>query len=309
MSREDIIVSIVIPVYNVEKYLNDCLLSVRKQTYKSIEIIIVDDKSPDRSIDIAQKHAAEDTRVKIYSHERNKKLGAARNTGMLMANGKYIMFLDSDDIYPLDAVANMLMAIEQRQADMIIGKMGWLRHGKITPIKYIDRFVDLAEVYSSDNLRGMSAYKWYLGQACNRIYSLGYLRKNKIIFDEGVYWEDMRFSVSVWLHARNIGFIPQIVYLRTERTDTNNLSITQEYSMKKYLDRDYLEYSIFNSFVEVCENNPSIRDDIIIILQRIFSVTEDILKYRNDNIASWVQEWYRGYKKRHSNLLKRLENI
>lgn len=284
MSREDIIVSIVIPVYNVEKYLNDCLLSVRKQTYKSIEIIIVDDKSPDRSIDIAQKHAAEDTRVKIYSHERNKKLGAARNTGMLMA-------------------------IEQRQADMIIGKMGWLRHGKITPIKYIDRFVDLAEVYSSDNLRGMSAYKWYLGQACNRIYSLGYLRKNKIIFDEGVYWEDMRFSVSVWLHARNIGFIPQIVYLRTERTDTNNLSITQEYSMKKYLDRDYLEYSIFNSFVEVCENNPSIRDDIIIILQRIFSVTEDILKYRNDNIASWVQEWYKGYQNRHSNLLKRLENI
>lgn len=111
------------------------------------------------------------------------------------------------------------------------------------------------------------------------------------------------------VHARNIGFIPQIVYLRTERTDTNNLSITQEYSMKKYLDRDYLEYSIFNSFVEVCENNPSIRDDIIIILQRIFSVTEDILKYRNDNIASWVQEWYKGYQNRHSNLLKRLENI
>lgn len=309
MNSEDIIVSIIIPIYNVEKYLNDCIISLRRQTHKAIEIILVDDKSLDHSVDIARKHGAEDSRIIVYSHDKNKKQGAARNTGLRIAKGKYIMFLDSDDIYPLDAVANMLIAIEQTQADMVIGKMAWLRNGKITPVEYINRFINSAELWCDENLRGMPADKCYFGSACNCIYNLEWLKKCGITFVEGVYWEDVHFSVSVWLHAQNIAFIPKTMYLRTERIDENNLSTTQDYDMKKFLDRDYLESSIFNAFFERCKNNASLKNDITIILQRIYKVTEGMIEHRNDNLELWVQEWYRGYKKRHSILLRKLQNI
>ena len=98
MNSEDIIVSVIIPIYNVEKYLNDCIISLRRQTHKAIEIILVDDRSLDHSVDIARKHGEEDSRIIVYSHDKNKKQGAARNTGLRIAKGKYIAMLDSDDV-------------------------------------------------------------------------------------------------------------------------------------------------------------------------------------------------------------------
>ena len=90
-------ISIIIPVYNVEKYLRECLDSCINQTLADIEIICVDDCSPDNSIKILEEYQAKDYRIKIFRHEKNKNLGAARNTGIQNAIGEYVWFVDSDD--------------------------------------------------------------------------------------------------------------------------------------------------------------------------------------------------------------------
>lgn len=306
MLEKRALVSIVVPVYNVEKYLDACLWSLRKQIYKNIEVIVVDDVSPDNSMEIARRHASEDSRIRLVSHDVNKKQGAARNTGMSIARGKYLMFLDSDDTYPLDSVYNMVMAIEREDADMVIGKMAWLKSGKVLPVEYIEGYIKNFELVPYNNVRNLPANKWCFGSACHQIYRMEWLQKHAIVFSEGVYWEDVLFSVFCWYHAEKIAYIPDIVYLRTEREDGDNPSTTQEYGMKKYLDRDYLEKAVFDVFFDECKRDGNIKKDAEIVLGRIYSTTKNILAYRNENISQWTEEWFRGYSNRHKDFVKRL---
>lgn len=112
-------VSVIIPVYNAEKYLRQCLDSVVNQTLRDIEIICVDDGSPDSSLSLLQKYASGDNRIKILQQE-NSGAGIARNKGLAMASGKYILFLDSDDFFELDLCENLFYQAEKTEADIIL---------------------------------------------------------------------------------------------------------------------------------------------------------------------------------------------
>ena len=92
----NIVISIIIPVYNVEKWLNKCIDSILVQSYKNFEIILVNDGSTDKSGDICDKYSKEDNRIKVF-HNKNKGLSYSRNFGVKNSNGKYVMFVDSDD--------------------------------------------------------------------------------------------------------------------------------------------------------------------------------------------------------------------
>jgi len=111
--------SLIIPVYNVESYLAECLDSCINQTFKDIEIICINDCSPDKSDLILSKYAKKDSRVKIINHEKNKGLGGARNTGISAAAGKYTWFIDSDDYIILNACEILNDIITQFNADII----------------------------------------------------------------------------------------------------------------------------------------------------------------------------------------------
>jgi len=112
------LVSIIVPVYGTEMYLPDCIESLRGQTYTNIQIILVDDESPDRCPEICDDYAKQDCRIKVI-HQANKGVSGARNTGMEQAEGDFIMFVDSDDeLYP-DAVADMLQDAEKYEADVV----------------------------------------------------------------------------------------------------------------------------------------------------------------------------------------------
>ena len=106
--KEDIKVSIVVPVYNVEKYLNQCVDSVLAQTYKNIEVILVDDGATDASPAICDEYAEKDNRVKVV-HKKNGGLSSARNSGIKVATGDYLMFIDSDDYWNADFVLRELI--------------------------------------------------------------------------------------------------------------------------------------------------------------------------------------------------------
>ena len=106
------LISVVIPVYNVEKYLKRCVESVVNQTYKNLEIILVDDGSPDECPQICDKLSKEDERIKVI-HKSNQGLGMARNTGIENATGKYICFFDSDDYVELTTIEKSYDSIKK----------------------------------------------------------------------------------------------------------------------------------------------------------------------------------------------------
>ena len=113
-------VSIIIPVYNVEKYLSDCLDSCICQSYKNIEIICVNDKSTDNSINILEEYAQKDARIKIINNKKNQGLAISRNIGIDNANGEYLIFLDSDDILPPKALSHMVEKIIKEDGDLVV---------------------------------------------------------------------------------------------------------------------------------------------------------------------------------------------
>ena len=112
-------ISIIIPVFNVEEYLRQCLDSIINQTYNNLEIIIVNDKSPDNSQQIIDEYTAKDSRIKPIIHTINKGLGGARNTGISAATGHYISFVDSDDYLALNTYEILVQEIEKNNSDII----------------------------------------------------------------------------------------------------------------------------------------------------------------------------------------------
>ncbi|MBQ9780417.1 MAG: glycosyltransferase family 2 protein [Clostridia bacterium] len=117
----DPLVSVVIPIYNVEQYLDKCVESVVGQTYKNLEIILVDDGSPDTCPQKCDEWAAKDSRISVI-HKKNGGLGFARNSGIDRASGEYITFVDSDDYLTVDAIETMLSRIEKEQSDLVVGQ-------------------------------------------------------------------------------------------------------------------------------------------------------------------------------------------
>lgn len=115
------LVSVVVPVYNVEDFLAECLNSVRAQTYENIEIIVVDDESPDNSMAIAEELQIVDNRIKIY-RKKNGGIASARNYGAKQANGEYITFLDSDDMFSPKMIEKLLTACLENDAKVSISK-------------------------------------------------------------------------------------------------------------------------------------------------------------------------------------------
>lgn len=127
-------VSIVVPVYNVEHYIYRCLDSIQKQTMSDIEIIVVNDATPDNSMIIVEELASVDKRIMILNHEENSGLMYARRTGYMSASSKYVMFCDSDDYLPDNAVNALFEAAEETQADIVSGNTMYISiEGKQIP--------------------------------------------------------------------------------------------------------------------------------------------------------------------------------
>lgn len=114
------IISIIVPIYNVEKYLDRCINSLLSQSYKNLEIILVDDGSPDNCPQMCDEYLLKDSRIKVI-HKKNEGLGYARNSGLSVATGKYISFVDSDDYVSNDMCEKLILSAEKYNADIVYG--------------------------------------------------------------------------------------------------------------------------------------------------------------------------------------------
>lgn len=160
------LISVIVPVYNVEKYLENCVDSIIKQTYKNIEIILVDDGSSDNSGNLCDNFMENDSRIKVY-HKKNGGLSDARNYGIKKANGSYITFIDSDDTIDNDYIEYLFSLIEKYHVDLSICTYSVITDDK--KISYIDEDIEV-KLDKITALKELLCENKFSVSACAKIY-------------------------------------------------------------------------------------------------------------------------------------------
>ena len=182
--------SIVVPVYNVEIYLQECLDSIINQTFKDIEIIIVNDCSPDNSESIILEYISKDSRIKYIKHDKNLGLGGARNTGITNATGEWIAFVDSDDYINLNTYEVMLSLIEKHQADL--GVFSAIKFDDSTKKETSDPYFD-SNIGTLTTINYQNFYHISSATAWNKVFRRSDLIDNSLAFPEHLKHEDEEF--------------------------------------------------------------------------------------------------------------------
>lgn len=225
-------VSVVIPVYNTEDFVEEAVRSIMNQTLRDIEIIIINDGSTDTSSDIIKKLSNEDTRIKIYSQE-NQGLSATRNRGISLATGRYIYFMDSDDYLESNALEACLYKCEQNNLDFVFFDADILnkKNNFSIHLRY-DRkdCTDEKKLYDGICLLNILLdNKCYSPSVCLNFINLDYLRQIKNIFLLGIIHEDQLFTCILYLRARRIMYIKDRFFKRRLR---DNSIMTQQFSLR-----------------------------------------------------------------------------
>ena len=201
-------VSVIIPVYNVEKYLRRCVDSVLAQTYQNIEIILVDDGSPDGCGAICDEYAKKDGRIKVI-HKLNGGLSSARNAGLDIAVGNYIVFIDSDDWVDARFVEVLRNALVDNGADM--SACLFCRAKDETAVRNFTQ--KNTEIITEDKFFCALQENSYAGYACNKLFKREIIAKHRLRFDEKIFnGEDFPFALDYLQYAKKVVFEKQDLY-------------------------------------------------------------------------------------------------
>ncbi len=213
--NENPLISVIIPVYNIEPYIERCLRSVIAQTYKNLEIIVVDDGSTDNGGRICDKIATEDSRIKVI-HQTNNGLSAARNTGIKESHGEYIGFVDGDDFIDSDMYEYLYALISDNHADISFCR--FRHYGFPNQWQFKDD-----ERSGIDILDGMSAMKAFFERKKDipgYVWNGLYIKKIVVPFPVGFTSEDLEFKVNVFLKASVVVSGKEIKYNYFYRSDS-----------------------------------------------------------------------------------------
>ena len=216
-------VSVIIPVYNVEKYLRECLDSIVNQTLREIEIICVDDGSTDGSPEILREYGEKDCRITIISQE-NRGISSARNHGADIASGEYFYFMDGDDILERDALSRLYQLSEEKSLDVLYfdGKSFFeteeLKEIKKNYITYYARKGDYSRVMTGPQmLHEMIAMDEYRSSLCLQFISSVHYRQENLRFEEGIIGEDNIFTFQCIMPAHRVYHMKEAFFHRRVR--------------------------------------------------------------------------------------------
>lgn len=224
---ERVKISVIIPVYNVEKYIRECVESVLNQTFKDIEIIAVNDGTKDNSIKIIEEYLS-DGRLKIINKE-NGGLSSARNEGMKVARGEYIYFIDSDDFIEKDVLEVLYKNLESEKLDIVFSNFSFYndKTKKEKKAKFTFPFEEKINKGYYFLYNGEEINVW------NRLYRKEFLEKYNFKFIEGIIYEDQDFGFKTILLAENIKYIENYGYkYRVGREGSIMSSQKKEKSLK-----------------------------------------------------------------------------
>lgn len=239
------LVSIIVPIYNVERYLDKCINTIVSQTYTNLEIILVDDGSPDNCPAICDQWAKKDSRIKVV-HKQNQGLGMARNTGIEHATGKYICFFDSDDYIADTLVEKCIAAYKEHNADLVWYSMSDVDENAQVLSKalgsevkvYSDSDVKeklLPQLMSHDYREGSPAN--FAFSAWSGMFSMDIIRKNNLRFpsERVIISEDTYFLLEYYFYTNRVAVLDDILYFHY----INTSSLTTTYKADRHSKNTY----------------------------------------------------------------------
>lgn len=282
-------VSIIVPIYNVEQYLEECVNSILNQTYNNIEVLLVDDCATDKSGDIAKQFEEKDSRCKYIKREKNGGLSAARNTGIKNATGDFLCFIDSDDWISDDYVQSMLELAKKDNSEIVVCDYYMVIE---------DRYEDgnsLIQINNNSTKEEKIAY--IRNHACTKMFKKEFWLNQGLMFPEDIKrGEDMGVTIPLLTYANNISIINKNLYYYRQRV--NSLSYKKE--------RTKIDLSFYDkTFQNMLKNsNTCYKEEIEYhaIMEMIYGKTMLMIKhsYSNKDIRKHInqfQERFPNWKK------------
>ncbi len=269
------LVSVIVPVYNVKKYLKRCVDSILQQSYQTFELILVDDGSTDGSYELCDEFAATDSRIKVM-HKKNTGVSAARNDGIDLSEGTYLAFIDGDDWVEVDYLKRLVKAIVDNEADeAAVGFKYVYENGnsKLSPI--CDSMDVLSNMEALD--QAMDPVRPWVGFAWGKLVKSSKIKKNSIKYDSCIsLCEDSLFNYTVLQHVNKVVKIPDILYnYYIRNTSATRMASSNYKSLRSKIDA-------FTKAAEIAENfgrggqfqtrvNNALFDAIVSYLAAMFS--------------------------------------
>ena len=217
----DIAISIIVPVYKVERYLPRCIDSILGQTYTNFELILVDDGTPDRSGIICDRYAEKDSRIKVI-HKENGGVSTARNAGIDAAKGEWITFIDSDDWVAEDYLEVLYTPLKEYDCDLTVGALEW-RSIFVSSSSHAARFIDVEKADSTEILDAINRTEFY--GPCLKLFKSSIIKNNEVRFPEKVLVaEDAIFVNSYLKHCKKMYLTGRVIYFYNE---LNAYSVTK----------------------------------------------------------------------------------
>lgn len=295
-------VSVIVPVYNVEKYLKKCLDSVVNQTLKDIEIVIVNDGSPDNSELIIDEYTNKYKNI-LSLKKQNGGLSSARNYGLKHAHGQYVVFLDSDDYIDLNMLKDMYVEVTKRKLDILV-----CDHYKVYETNDNKTLIKSNLKYSNDDIKN---YIISSPAASLKMFKRN-LFDDDFLFTEGIYYEDLSLMPTFIVKTKKIGFIDKPYYYYLQR---NSSIMHQKEFNKKQLDifrvlnnikNIYIKNNIYEDYkkeIEYLYITHLLRTATLRFLK--FGNVEEYLKMINDTMKKEFPNWSKNvYFKKSSYKLK-----
>lgn len=228
------LISIIVPIYKVEKELDKCVQSLIHQTYEKIEIILVDDGSPDNCPKLCDEYAKKDYRIKVI-HKKNGGLSEARNFGLDSATGKYILYVDSDDYIELDACERLLEGVS-KDVDFVVGACREISKQNISYQKHTN--IKPKTIYDSKDfvIASIKKFEWYAPAWLN-LYKREFLLKNNLYYKVGYLFEDIEMLPRMFLAASKVSYIdyPFYNYVIRENSIMTSDNTQEKVKMSLYI--------------------------------------------------------------------------
>ena len=234
------LITVVLPIYGVEKYLDHCILSVVSQTYRNLEILLVDDGSPDNCPMICDDWARRDSRIRVI-HKANAGAGIARNTGIENASGEYICFFDSDDYIALDTVEKAYRLAKQEQSDLVLFGLSLVNDQGQTIRSVVPESdkvtysgTEVQSCFLPDLIAGRedSPRRNLYMSACVCLYSMELIRRSgwRFVSEREIFSEDVYSLLGLYRHVNRVSVLPEALYYYR----TNYQSMSRRYVPGRY---------------------------------------------------------------------------
>lgn len=289
-------VSVIVPIYNVEEYLAECLYSIANQTYPDIEVLCINDCAMDNSNAIINQFCKIDKRFKLIAHDKNRGLGGARNTGIQNAQGEYLLFVDSDDAIAPDLIEKLVTDIQESNSDVSICAAlefypdgTWNKNSTFHYRKYMTSF---RQPLITQQDRTLLTDMW--PSAWNKLFKTEIVRKFNCSFPEKILYEDHAFYYSYFSHVKVFSYVNDTYYYYRKNRPG---SITSNATGR--------ENEIFSILSDIESKFKDIYANKADYLKMIMKISYRLLAERNFVLVSNRQEWFSFCKKSRAYLLSK----